>query len=152
MTAALQLAAPADIDTACAFLRVRGYDRTDLAPSLDGAYSYIIARATYAEGSSGTGTVAATSSSSGTVPAAAAPLQYVVPLSAKCGELSAGLMHRLVTDLCAAHAALYSSCTTEEQQQQQPPPFMSLAIVDGVDVVQVQLFAGVQPPSERYAD
>jgi ethanolamine utilization microcompartment shell protein EutL len=27
---------------------------------------------------------------------------------------------------------------------------VSLAIVDGVDVVQVKLFAGIQPPSESY--
>jgi hypothetical protein len=84
--------------------------------------------------------------------------EVVVPLSARSDQLSMAkllqIMHSvpqaaaaapvdgLVSDAClnAATAATGEGACRG----------VSLAIVDGVDVVQVKLFAGMQPPSESY--
>jgi hypothetical protein len=83
--------------------------------------------------------------------------EVVVPLSARSEQLSMAKLLQIMHCVPQAAAApadnsVHEACMREATAAAGDGTGrgVSLAIVDGVDVVQVKLFAGIQPPSESY--
>jgi hypothetical protein len=77
--------------------------------------------------------------------------EVVVPLSAGSDQLCMAKLLQIMDDAPAVislDASVPEAAAAAEGSSSSAG--VSLAIVDGVDVVQVKLFAGIQPPSESY--
>jgi hypothetical protein len=150
------LASAAEVAAAQSYLQLQG-NATQLLPATDCCQCLLSAPySALAEGQVAVGSNVVQHPQQQMQPEAS---EIVVPLSARSDQLSMAKLLQIMHSVPQAAASVDGSVSDAYPDQATAATGdgvkgtgggVSLAIVDGVDVVQVMLFAGIQPPSESY--